>query len=249
MHVSKPPKEGTSINTFFKQLKRTAQTYDNATTVEGIHKKINLADVQLAWEHERFSIKRLAAFTLSTLKSHKDPLRNTIFEESRADTIAVAQRNAKIIAESLATHIYGREQGEIFTGTNVRIEWAQTTYNLWLKYKSIFQAITKEQVSSWLGVRSSLLNNDLRNAFERYLKNVKITVDKPDAREPDFMLYDGTDAVLNVYSVKPAVFDLFLTFAICAYLGVVYLAITVFPDLYEKVSKISSKNYIKVKTN
>lgn len=111
------------------------------------------------------------------------------------------------------------------------------------------QAISKEQVSSWLNIRSSLLNNDLRNAFEKYLKNVKITYDKPDAREPDFMLYEGSDAVLNVYSVKPAVFDLFLTFAICAYLGVVYLAITVFPDLYEKVSKISSKNYIKVKSN
>lgn len=120
MHVSKPPKDGTNVNKFFKQLKATAQTYANAT-VEGIHKKINLADVQLAWEHERFSIKRLSAFTLSSLKSHKDPLRNTIFEESRADTIAVAQRNAKIIAESLATHIYGREQGEILTGTNVRL--------------------------------------------------------------------------------------------------------------------------------
>lgn len=118
MHVSKPPKEGTSVNTFYKQLKRTAQTYANAS-VEGIHKKINLADVQLAWEHERFSIKRMSAFTLSSLKSHKDPLRNTIFEESREETIAVAQRNAKIIAESLATYIYGREQGELFTGSTV----------------------------------------------------------------------------------------------------------------------------------
>lgn len=78
---------------------------------------------------------------------------------------------------------------------------------------------------------------------------MKITYDKPDAREPDFMLYDGTDAVLNVYSVKPAVFDLFLTFAICAYLAAVYLVIIVFPDLYETVCKISSKNYVKVKSN
>lgn len=63
------------------------------------------------------------------------------------------------------------------------------------------------------------------------------------------MLYDGTDAVLNVYSVKPAVFDLFLTFAICAYLGLVYLAITVFPDLYVALCKLSSKDYVRVKSN
>lgn len=94
----------------------------------------------------------------------------------------------------------------------------------------------------WLHVRSSLVNNDLKNAFEKYLKNVKITFDKPDARDPDFMLYDGHDGVLNVYSVKPAVFDLFLTFLIVAYLGSVYFAILYFPDLYTAVCKMTVKN-------
>lgn len=106
MHVSKPPKEGTHMNTFYKQLKQNAQRYANAT-VEGVHKKINLADVQLAWEHERFSMKRMPAFTISTLKSHKDALRTTIFETSREQTLAVAERNAKILAETLANYIYG----------------------------------------------------------------------------------------------------------------------------------------------
>lgn len=48
-------------------------------------------------------------------------------------------------------------------------------------------------------MRSSLVNNDIKNAFEKYLKNVKITYDKPDPREPDFMFYDGQDGVLNIY--------------------------------------------------
>lgn len=98
-------------------------------------------------------------------------------------------------------------------------------------------------------VRSSLHNNDLRNAFEKYLKNVKITFDKPDARDPDFMLYDGHEGTLNFYSVKPAVFDLFLTLGICAYLGAVYLGIIGFPQLYEAVSVLSSAHYAKVKSN
>lgn len=127
MHVSKPPKEGTHMNTFYKQLKENAQRYANAT-VEGVHKKINLADVQLAWEHERFSMKRMPAFTVSALKSHKDALRTTIFESSREQTLAVAERNAKILAETLANYIYGGAKStgssaaansEIFSGSTV----------------------------------------------------------------------------------------------------------------------------------
>lgn len=61
------------------------------------------------------------------------------------------------------------------------------------------KAISKELVKPWLYIRSTQSNNDLKNAFEKYLKNVKVTFDKPDAREPDFMLYDGHEGTLNVY--------------------------------------------------
>lgn len=64
---------------------------------------------------------------------------------------------------------------------------------------SDLQAITVESIKPWLHLRSSLINNDIKNAFEKYLKNVKITYDKPDVREPDFMFYDGQDGTLNVY--------------------------------------------------
>lgn len=43
------------------------------------------------------------------------------------------------------------------------------------------------------------VNNDVKNAFAKYLKNVKITIEKPDAREPDFLFYDGYNGVLNIY--------------------------------------------------
>ncbi|XP_055603355.1 BOS complex subunit ncln [Uranotaenia lowii] len=234
MHVSKPPKEGTPMNGFYKTLKTVAQRYGNVT-VEGVHKKINLGDTMLVWEHERFSIKRVPAFTLSNLKSHKDPQRNSIFEDDEEEEMLdKLETNVKILAETLASYIYNLptdgtgaagEAGEIFTGS---------------------MAITKDNIRPWLRARSTQQNNDLRYAFEKYLKNVKISYEKPDPREPDFMLYDDRDGLLNIYNVKPAVFDLFLTFLIVAYLAVIYLAIFHFPKLYTFVCRLTVN---KVKVN
>ncbi|XP_018800945.1 PREDICTED: nicalin-1 isoform X1 [Bactrocera latifrons] len=218
MHVSKPPKEGTAMNDFFKLLKNVAAQYGNVT-VDGVHKKINLADQQLAWEHERFSMRRLPAFTISALKSPKEPARTTIFKDEEEQVIAQTQQHAKILAETLAHYVYGlQEPYEIFAGP---------------------MGINKKLIKAYLQVKSALHNNDLKNAFEKYLKNVKIMYDKPDTRDPDFMFYDGQEARLNVYHVKPAIFDLFLTILICAYLASVYFVIQFFPALYDTVCKMT----------
>jgi len=47
-----------------------------------VAKKINLADSLRAWEHERFSMERLPAFTLS---SHESPLR--VVRRSMVDVV------------------------------------------------------------------------------------------------------------------------------------------------------------------
>lgn len=230
MHVSKPPKEGTPTSAYFKVLKNVAKRY-GASSVEGVHKKINLADVLLAWEHERFSMKRLPAFTLSNLKNHKDPLRASVLlgdSEERKDLLV---RNTKIIAESLASYMFklNEEDGEIFTG---------------------FLAITKGSLRPWTKLPSMATSNDVKNAFEKYLKNVKVSHDKPDPREPDFMLFDGQEAKLNLYHVKPAIFDLFLTMLIAAYLTSTYFAILYFPKFYSAVCKLtgsSTSSYVQQK--
>lgn len=54
-------------------------------------------------------------------------------------------------------------------------------------------------IKSWMHVKSILHNNDLKNAFEKYLKNVKVTYEKTEPRDPDFLFYDSFDGVLNVY--------------------------------------------------
>lgn len=113
MHVSKPPKEGSASSIFFKELKTISQIYSNGQ-VDGVHKKINLADELLAWEHERFSIRRLPAFTLSSLKSHRDLIRYTILDIKEFVDIDRLEKNTKLIAETLARQIYNVSSGELF---------------------------------------------------------------------------------------------------------------------------------------
>lgn len=55
------------------------------------------------------------------------------------------------------------------------------------------------------------------------------------------MFYNDHDVKLNVYRVKPAIFDLFLTIVIGIYLLTVFLAIQYFPRLYEEVSKLTKE--------
>lgn len=53
---------------------------ENGIQATMIHKKINLASDFLAWEHERFSIRRIPAVTLSAYETHKGPLRQSILD-------------------------------------------------------------------------------------------------------------------------------------------------------------------------
>ena len=79
MHVSKPPKDESHSGRFFASLENLSQIMkkdleklegNKGLSVRFVHKKINLADERLAWEHERFSIRRLPAFTLSNIEAH-----------------------------------------------------------------------------------------------------------------------------------------------------------------------------------
>lgn len=114
VHVSKPPKETSAGGLFYKELKTVADTL-GFTNVEGVHKKINLAEDTLAWEHERYSIKRLPAATLSSLKSHDDRTRNTILDIQSDKQVDVLFKNTQVVVEALARHIYNLSSYQIFS--------------------------------------------------------------------------------------------------------------------------------------
>lgn len=139
MHVSKPPKDGSSINSFYKLFKETGE--NNNKTIEGVHKKINLAETNLAWEHERFGIKKISSFTLSSTKNYKSVSRSTIFTRNHADLLTALHSNAETIIESLVKYIFDINDDRL---------------------TSSISKLSKKSVESWTGIKSTLQNNDVK---------------------------------------------------------------------------------------
>lgn len=251
LHVSKPPKEGTPQYSLLKELEMVVSSQYPEVKFSMVHKKINLADDMLAWEHERFGIRRLPAFTLSHLPSHRLAQRSSIMdvrsvypssqhgvgEPPVGPHVDVQKlgRNAKVVAEALARVIYNlTEKGapgdlQIFTEQMVQEDHLSAVVD-WL---------TAQPRAAQLLDKDSSVVSTLEYHLGRYLKDVKRHYVKADKRDPEFVFYDQLKQTMNAYRVKPAIFDLLLAVCIAAYLGMMYLAIQNFGVLYSVVRRIT----------
>ncbi|KAG7230742.1 hypothetical protein INR49_019556 [Caranx melampygus] len=237
LHVSKPPKERTPQYSLLKELEMVVSSQYPEVKFSMVHKKINLADDMLAWEHERFGIRRLPAFTLSHLPSHRLAQRSSIMDvrsvspSSRHGAgeppagphvdVKKLSRNTKVVAEALARVIYNlTEKGapgdlQIFTEQMVQEE----------QLSAVVDWLTAQPRAAQLVDKDSNVVSTLEYHLGRYLKDVKKHYVKADKRDPEFVFYDQLKQTMNAYRVKPAIFDLLLAVCIAAYLGMMYLAI------------------------
>uniref|UniRef100_UPI0037E76990 BOS complex subunit ncln isoform X1 n=1 Tax=Semicossyphus pulcher TaxID=241346 RepID=UPI0037E76990 len=251
LHVSKPPKEGTPQFSLLKELEQVVSSQYPEVKFSMVHKKINLADDMLAWEHERFGIRRLPAFTLSHLPSHRLAQRSSIMDvrsvspSSRHGAgeppagphvdVKKLSRNTKVVAEALARVIYNlTEKGapgdlQIFTEQMVQEE----------QLSAVVDWLTAQPRAAQLVDKDSSVVSTLEYHLGHYLKDVKRHYVKADKRDPEFVFYDQLKQTMNAYRVKPAIFDLLLAVCIAAYLGMMYLAIQNFGVLYSVVRRIT----------
>uniref|UniRef100_I3J0A0 Nicalin n=1 Tax=Oreochromis niloticus TaxID=8128 RepID=I3J0A0_ORENI len=224
LHVSKPPKEGTPQYSLLKELEAVITSQYPEVKFSMVHKKINLADDMLAWEHERFGIRRLPAFTLSHLPSHRLAQRSSIMDVRPHVDVKKLSRNTKLVAEALARVVYNlTEKGapgdlQIFT-EQMQVQEEQLS--------AVVDWLTAQPRAAQLVDKDSTVVSTLEYHLGRYLKDVKRHYVKADKRDPEFVFYDQLKQTMNAYRVKPAIFDLLLAVCIAAYLGMVYLAIQV----------------------
>jgi len=233
MHVSKPPKENSSAALFYRELKIATDKF-SSSAVEGIHKKINLADELLAWEHERYSIRRLPAFTLSAIKSHKDMSRSSISDVKDTVNMDNLHQTTQVIVNALASFVYNISSADIFD-TSLKVE--RSFLQAWIDFLT-----SQARSPQFLATKDNSLLLAFKDTFNKYLRDVKVSFVVPDKRDPEFMFYDVTKATMNIYSVKPAFFDLVVTVAIITYLFGINLLIQQFSNVYGFASDLTTFN-------
>ncbi|XP_029939394.1 BOS complex subunit ncln isoform X3 [Salarias fasciatus] len=252
LHVSKPPKEGTPQFSLLKELEMVVTSQYPEVKFSMVHKKINLADDMLAWEHERFGIRRLPAFTLSHLPSHRLAQRSSIMDvrsvslSSRHGAgeppagphvdVKKLGRNTKVVAEALARVIYNLTEKGAPGDLQIFTEQMQVQEE---HLSAVVDWLTAQPRAAQLVDKDSSVVSTLEYHLGRYLKDVKRHYVKADKRDPEFVFYDQLKQTMNAYRVKPAIFDLLLAVCIAAYLGMMYLAIQNFGVLYSVVRRIT----------
>ncbi|RZC90816.1 hypothetical protein C5167_028653 [Papaver somniferum] len=209
MHVSKPPE-----NAFIKQLYEgfSDVAADLGVKVGVKHKKINISNSRVAWEHEQFSRARITAATLSELSVAPGLLESFggLHDQRPLVNPAAVVRSVKLVAESLARHIYG------YQGKNIQI----------FKDGSSL-AVNPSYVTSWLDLLSRtprvapfLPKNDpfilaLKKELEDHTAEVNVQHELLDGM---FTFYDSTKSQLNIYQVASVTFDLLLSLVLGSYL-------------------------------
>lgn len=213
LHVSKPP-ENAYIKQIFKDFSETAGELGIKVGLK--HKKINISDPRVAWEHEQFSRLRVTAATLSGISSAPQFLENFggLSDSRHFVSQPAILRGIKLVAESLAGHIYGHERKNI---------------KIFAENSSL--AVNPSYVASWLSLLSRtprvapfLPKTDpfisaLRKELAEHTTEVNVQHENLDGI---FTFYDSTKATLNIYQVASVTFDLLLLLVLGSYLIVLF---------------------------
>uniref|UniRef100_A0A8C2X578 BOS complex subunit NCLN n=1 Tax=Cyclopterus lumpus TaxID=8103 RepID=A0A8C2X578_CYCLU len=221
VHVSRPPKPDTSMHAFIQQLEEVVSSRFPWVKVGLVHKKINLLESSVAWEHERYNLRRIPSFTLSHLEDPKSELRGSMLDTMSQVDFRKMKRNGVIIAEALARYMYNisdevsPKDVQVFKGQLVSCLMSVLT-----SVPRAAQLLDKEP-------SHILLVNSLEHEFKRYLQQVHRHAYRQDRRDPDITFFDQMNQPIVMHRVKPAAFDLFLGGCIAAYLGIVYYSIQV----------------------
>ena len=108
LHVSKPPKAGTYLHTFYASLVEVGK--EEGVEVSMVHRKINLQDHRHPWEHHKYSMRRLPAATLSALADPEGYERGSVVDTQASVDTGRLVRHISVLNKAIVRHIYAPAQ-------------------------------------------------------------------------------------------------------------------------------------------
>ncbi|CAI5483683.1 unnamed protein product [Closterium sp. Yama58-4] len=232
LHVSRPLKDPT-IRALFHGLSSAAAAVDPPTSVAVVHKKVNISDAHVPWQHELFSRRKLVAASLSSLPSAPRFLRHW---GGLADTRAsVDERQllatTRLIAETIASHIFNSSSADnVSSNLSEGAEAAPPPIAFFPPNSSLAPSLP--YLSHWL----SLLSHSPRVApllakddpiIAAIQAELALHADKVEVRkaalDPHYTLYSTPHAQMHIYQVASITFDLVTFLAVAMYLSTLFV--------------------------
>uniref|UniRef100_A0A0N4ZN81 BOS complex subunit NCLN n=1 Tax=Parastrongyloides trichosuri TaxID=131310 RepID=A0A0N4ZN81_PARTI len=208
IHLSKNPSEKSATRRFINNLK----LFSNITLIDIVSKKINLNSPKLAWEHERYNMRKIPAITLSHIKSYDSPERDTIFDTPQSLSTNILSNNIKLITEAMMSYVF-----------NIPYDTCQQVKNDCSILDNVL--ISNERISTFLNIVNSQtraaalsqnkLISELHSIVEKYTRH---NVDIIEFEPVDVNLYSVLDDKITIYRTKTTTFDIVLGLVISLYL-------------------------------
>jgi hypothetical protein len=193
------------------------------------HRRINISDPRIYWQHEMFSRKRVVSMTLSALAAPSASPGGSIFDGPERVDRVVLTRNIRFIAEALSAFIYSSSSDNDANAASATavlggsVDVNAHAVDAWLALlaaepRAPFAMTKKSTVSQWL-----------KRAFTQHTTDVKHSTFALDKALGYKFYAQGKAAntehalTMHVYRVKHFTFDIFLALAIVLYLACIHL--------------------------
>jgi len=214
-HTSRPPKDP-KIRQIFDDFSDTFSEMERPFSI--VHKKINISNPIISWEHEQFSRKRIVAATVSHFGEPPATLfsRGSILDNLEKSNISLLSQNVALIAEALSKYIYGLHgnHGKVFQDS---LAVNEQLMHAWLENLNDIP-----RVANYFGPDHPLIK-DLEKNLAQYTTDV--SQQTVIMEENPFIFYGPCKSEMSVQLVKPVLFDILLSLVLFVYLGLIYVVI------------------------
>ncbi|KAL0460805.1 UNVERIFIED_CONTAM: Nicalin-1 [Sesamum latifolium] len=189
IHVSKPP-ENAYIKQIFEGFSSVSEELGLKVGLK--HKKINISNPRVAWEHEQFSRLRVTAATLSELSVAPDFLEATgSLSDNRDIFMASRGKNIDIFADD--------------SSLSLNPSYIRSWFEFFVNNSSNGPFLSK--------------NDPLIMALKQELADHTVEVNiQQEVLDGMFTFYDSTSGRLHIYQVASVTFDLLLLLVLGSYL-------------------------------